>query len=102
MRTAASWAGNPSCWVNAVIESAIRVSDRWSARATAVRLRNASAVIPLLTTAKPLVGSEAGQPMMKFAADTGVHWPTRISPALVSRASMASSSRTAICMCSGA
>ena len=96
MVTAASWAGKPSCWVKAVIEPLMRARARSSARATAVRFRKASAVMPPLTLAKPLVGSEAGQPMMKLAADTGVHWPTRISPASVSRASTPASSRTAI------
>jgi hypothetical protein len=75
-----------------------------SARATAVRLRNASAVMPDDTCAKPLVGSDAGQPITKFAALNGVCCPTRISPASVSSSSVASiaSSATASCRCSGA
>ena len=46
-----------------------------SARAMAVRFRNASAVMPDDTWANPLVGSEAGQPITKFAALNGVCWP---------------------------
>ena len=57
---------------------------RSSARAMAVRLRNASAVMPDDTWANPLVGSEAGQPITKLAALNGVCWPIRISPALTS------------------
>ena len=57
---------------------------RASARATAVRLRNASTVMPDDTWANPLVGSDAGQPITKLAALNGVCWPTRISPALTS------------------
>jgi hypothetical protein len=52
--------------------------------AIAVRFRNASTVIPDDTCANPLVGSDAGQPMTKFAALNGVCWPTRISPAMAS------------------
>ena len=65
-------------------DGAIRARARASARAIAVRLRNASAVMPDDTSAKPVVGSEAGQPMTKLAALNGVCWPTRISPALTS------------------
>ena len=36
------------------------------------------------TWAKPLVGSDAGQPITKLAALNGVCWPIRISPALTS------------------
>ena len=43
-----------------------------SARAIAVRLRNVSAVMPDDTWANPDVGSEAGQPITKFAALNGV------------------------------
>ena len=41
--------------------------------------------MPELTCAKPLVGSEAGQPITKLAALNGVCCPIRISPALVMR-----------------
>ena len=80
---------------------AMRRIARSSAWATAVRLRNASAVMPLATLAKPLVGSEAGQPMMKLAEEIVVCWPRRISPAVWINASVASSSTVTTCMCSG-
>ena len=38
--------------------------------------------MPEDTSAKPDVGSDAGQPITKLAALNGVCWPTRISPAL--------------------
>ena len=44
------------------------------------------------TSAKPDVGSDAGQPMTKLAALNGVCWPTRISPALTSPSTTASTS----------
>ena len=77
---------------------------RASARATAVRLRKASAVIPEETSAKPDVGSEAGQPITKLAALNGVCWPMRISPALwiPSTTPSMTSSATATWRCSGA
>ena len=83
-RIAAAWAGKPSWSARATIDGPCRASAVASARATAVRLRNASAVMPDDTWAKPLVGSDAGQPITKLAALNGVCWPTRISPALTS------------------
>ena len=50
----------------------MRAAAAASARATAVRFRNVAAVIPDETSANPLVGSEAGQPITKFAALNGV------------------------------
>ena len=81
-RRAAAWAGKPSWSARATIVGVIRATACASARAIAVRFRNASTVIPLDTSAKPEVGSEAGHPITKFAALNGVCWPTRISPAL--------------------
>ncbi len=77
---------------------------RSSARAIAVRFRKASAVMPELTWAKPLVGRLAGQPMTKLAALNGVCWPIRISPALTIASTTPSTapSATATCRCSGA
>ncbi len=83
-RRASPWAGKPSWSERANTDGVIRVSAPASARAMAVRLRNVSAVIPDDTWAKPDVGSDAGQPITKFAALNGVCWPTRISPALTS------------------
>lgn len=57
---------------------AMRLSAASFARAIAVRLRNAFTVMPDDTWAKPLVGSDAGQPITKLAALNGVSWPTRI------------------------
>ena len=91
-RRAAAWAGKPSWSARATIDGAIRASARSSARAIAVRLRNASTVMPLDTSAKPDVGSDAGQPITKFAALNGVCWPTRISPALTSPSTTSSTS----------
>ncbi len=89
---AAAWAGKPSWSARATIDGAMRASAPSSARATAVRLRNASTVIPEDTSAKPDVGSDAGQPMTKLAALNGVCWPTRISPALTSASTTLSTS----------
>src|SRR5579875_2908070 len=100
--TAASCAGKPSWRARALMEARMRVRACSSTRATAVRLRKASAVTPPFTFAKPLVGREAGQPMRKLAAEIGDHWPTRISPALYNIATSVSGSLTATCMCSGA
>ena len=101
---AAAWAGKPSWSARARIDGAIRARAAASARATAVRLRNASTVMPDDTWAKPDVGSDAGQPMTKLAALNGVCWPMRISPALTSPSTTASTSAsaTATCRCSGA
>ena len=103
-RIAAAWAGKPSWSARATIDGAIRASAAASARATAVRLRNASTVMPDDTSAKPDVGSDAGQPITKLAALNGVCWPTRISPALTrpSTTASTSSSATATWRCSGA
>src|SRR5690606_14474543 len=103
-RTAAAWAGNPSWVANAATDGVIRASAAASARATAVRLRNVAAVMPDVTWAYPLVGSDAGHPITKLAALNGVCWPTRISPALTSPATTPStaSSVTATWRCSGA
>lgn len=43
-----------------------------SADAIAVDLRNVAAVIPEDTAANPLVGSDAGHPRTKLAAENGV------------------------------
>ena len=51
---AAAWAGKPSWSARATIDGAMRRSAAASARATAVRFRNASAVMPDDTWAKPL------------------------------------------------
>ena len=80
-RTAAAWAGKPSCSASATTEGVMRARATASARATAVRLRNASTVIPDDTVANPLVGSAAGQPITKSRRENGVCCPTRISPA---------------------
>ena len=64
-------------------DGVMRASARASALATAVRFKNALAVMPDDTCANPLVGSDAGQPITKLAALNGVCWPTRISPALL-------------------
>ena len=104
-RIAAAWAGKPSWSARAMIDGAMRASAAASARATAVRLRNASTVMPDDTSAKPDVGSDAGQPITKLAALNGVCWPTRISPALTQRRrprASTSSSATATWRCSGA
>lgn len=50
----------------------IRRNARVSAEAIAVDLRNAAAVMPDDTAAKPFVGNDAGHPRMKFAAENGV------------------------------
>ena len=68
----AAWAGKPSWSASATIDGAIRRSAASSDWAIAVRFRNASAVMPDETCANPLVGSDAGQPMTKFAALNGV------------------------------
>src|SRR5687767_15979220 len=77
---ALAWAGKPSWSARAITDGAIRASAELSARATAVRFMNVAAVMPDDTWAKPDVGSDAGQPITKFAAENGVSWPTRISP----------------------
>ena len=69
---AAAWAGKPSWSARAVIDGPMRASAAPSARAMAVRLRNASTVMPEETSAKPDVGSDAGQPITKLAALNGV------------------------------
>ena len=42
---------------------------------------NVRDVTPPLIRAKPPVGSVAGTPIVKFAADTGESWPSSTSPA---------------------
>ena len=66
------WAGKPSWSASASTDGVMRASDVASARAIAVRLRKVSAVMPDDTWANPDVGSDAGQPTMKFAALNGV------------------------------
>ena len=89
---AAAWAGKPSWSARAMIDGAIRAQRRVVGAGDAVRLRNASTVMPDDTSAKPDVGSDAGQPITKLAALNGVCWPTRISPALTSPSTTASTS----------
>ena len=83
---------------------AIRRNAASFERATAVRFRNAFTVMPDDTWAKPDVGSEAGQPITKFAALNGVSWPIRISPASTSASTTSSTllGSTATWRCSGA
>ncbi len=88
-----AWAGKPSWSARATTDGLIRRSAVSSARAIAVRLRKASAVMPDDTCANPLVGNEAGQPITKFAALNGVCWPMRISPALTSESTTSSTTR---------
>ena len=88
---ALAWAGKPSWLLIARIVGVIRRRAVASARATAVRLRNASAVMPLETWANPPVGRLAGQPMTKLPAQNNVCWPTRISPALSRRSTSSAS-----------
>ena len=87
-----------------MIDGVMRASATSSARATAVRLRNASTVMPEDTSANPDVGSDAGHPITKFAALNGVDWPIRISPALTMPSTTASilAADTATWRCSGA
>ena len=59
--------GKPSWSARAIDRRCHAASAAASARATAVRLRNASAVMPDDTWANPLVGSDAGQPITKLA-----------------------------------
>ena len=82
----------------------MRASASRDADATAVVFKNVAAVMPDDTAANPLVGSEAGTPSTKFAAENGVSCPTRISPALRMRATSSSvrGVATASCRCSGA
>ena len=71
-RSAAAWAGKPSWSARAMTDGAMRASAEPSARATAVRFMNVAAVMPDETWAKPDVGSDAGQPITKLAAENGV------------------------------
>lgn len=71
-RIALPCAGNPSWSASETMLGAMRRKADSLARAMAVRFRNAFTVIPDDTWANPLVGSEAGHPMTKFAALKGV------------------------------
>ena len=65
-------AGKPSWSANASIDGRIRCSADAEAEAIAVVFKNAAAVMPEDTAANPLVGSDAGTPSTKFAAENGV------------------------------
>lgn len=61
---AAACAGKPSCAASASAAGAIARNAAASARAIEMRLRNVSAVTPLVTRANPPVGSAAGTPIV--------------------------------------